>query len=178
MSDHVPCEVGLKDGTRVLVRRLAQSDGAALYAFFQRQPVELRRLAWDDVDNRDLVEAWARDVNYESTLPLIAVDGTKIIADATLRYRERGPLRLVGRVRWFIDTEYRGRGLGTSLANRLITVARENGLRFLSCMLSTRLESRDIEILTERGFAATHFPGYGTDPDGAPEDMTYLVCKL
>jgi GNAT superfamily N-acetyltransferase len=178
MSDHFPCEVGLKDGTRVLVRRLTESDGPALWAFFQRQPLELRRLAWDDVSDRDLVESWARNVDYESTLPMVAVHGSKIIADATLRYRPRGPLRLSGRVRWFIDADYRGRGLGTILANLLIQVGRENGLRHLTCMLSKRLESRDIEILRERGFSSHEFPGYGTDPDGSPEDLTYLVCAL
>ncbi|HLU50383.1 MAG TPA: GNAT family N-acetyltransferase [Planctomycetota bacterium] len=178
MSDPFPVEVGLKDGTRVLIRRLTEHDGPALWAFFERQPMELRRLAWDDVTNRDLVESWAAEVNYETTLPLVAVDGTRIVADATLHYRDRGPLRLVGRVRWFVDSEYRGRGLGKSLAQQLINVARENGLRYLSCMLATRHEARDIEILEERGFVATHFPGYGADPDGAPEDMTYLVCKL
>ena len=178
MADHFPCELGLTDGSRVLLRRLSEHDGAALFEFFQRLPAGLRRLAWDDIDNRDVVEGWARGVDYEATLPLVALDGAKIIADATLHYRERGPLRLAGRIRWFIDPDYRGRGLAAAFAGRLITVARENGLRYLSCMLATDFEEPDVKALESRGFTATHFPGYGTDPDGAPADLTYLVCKL
>jgi GNAT superfamily N-acetyltransferase len=178
VPDHFPCELGLNDGSRILLRRLAEHDGAALYDFFQRLPLGLRRLAWDDLDDRALVEGWARTVDYESTLPLIALDGARIIADATLHYRDRGPLRLVGRVRWFIDPEYRGRGLAATLAGRLIAVARENGLRYLSCMLAPRFESADLRALESRGFVSTPFPGYGTDPDGEPEDLAYLVCKL
>ena len=94
MSDHFPCEVGLNDGTRVLLRPLAEHDGHALFNFFQRLPEGLRRLAWDDVDDRDTVESWAREVDYEATLPVIALDRARIIADATLHYRRRGPLRL------------------------------------------------------------------------------------
>ncbi|MEM7235063.1 MAG: GNAT family N-acetyltransferase [Planctomycetota bacterium] len=178
MPDHFPCEVGLNDGSRVLLRRLAETDGPALFDFFQRLPEGLRRLAWDDVDKPEVVENWARHVDYEATLPLIALDGTKIIADATLHYRKGGPLRLVGRVRWFIDPEYRGRGLAGRLAERLVTVGKENGLRHLSCMLATRFEARDVQALENHGFKATNFPGYGTDPDGSPEDLSYLICEL
>ena len=178
LLDHFPCELGLTDGSRVLLRRLSEHDGPALFEFFQRLPGGLRRLAWDDLDNRDVVESWARDVDFDSTLPLIAVDGATIIADATLHYRSRGPLRLVGRIRWFIDPEYRGRGLAASLAGRLIKVARENGLRYLSCMLATEFEAADIKALESRGFVATHFPEFGTDPDGGAADLTYLTCKL
>lgn len=178
MPDHFPCELGLTDGSRVLLRRLTPGDGATLFEFFQRLPEGLRRLAWDDLESREVVESWARDLDYESTLPLVAVDGSKIIADATLHYRARGPLRLVGRVRWLIDPEYRGRGLAPVLAERLITVGRENGLRFLCCMLAPRYEGRDIEALESRGFEATPFADYGTDPDGEPEDLTHLRCRL
>ena len=178
MPDHFPCELGLNDGSRVLLRRLSEPDGPALFDFFQRLPAGLRRLSWDDVDNRQVVESWAQNIDIESTLPLVAIDGSKIIADATLHYRDRGPLRLVGRVRWFIDPEYRGRGLAASLAGRLITVARENGLRFLSCMLATDFEASDVKALESRGFVAVHFPKYGTDPDGEPADLTYLTREL
>ena len=114
MATHFPSEIGLNNGTRVLLRRLTELDGNALYDFFQRLPLGLRRLAWDDLDDRDLVESWASKVDYESTLPIVALDGAKIIAEATLHYRKRGPLRLVGRVRWFIDPEYRDHGLAVS----------------------------------------------------------------
>jgi hypothetical protein len=178
MSTHFPSEIGLNNGTRVLLRRLEEHHGSALFDFFQRLPLGLRRLAWDDLDNRELVESWATKVDYESTLPIIALDAAKIIAEATLHYRKRGPLRLVGRIRWFIDPEYRDHGLAGMLAGRMIEIGRENGLHHLCCMLATRFEEKDINALEGRGFVATSFPEYGTDPDGAPEDLTYLTCKL
>ena len=55
MATHFPSEIGLNNGTRVLLRRLTELDGNALYDFFQRLPLGLRRLAWDDLDDRDLV---------------------------------------------------------------------------------------------------------------------------
>lgn len=178
MPDQFPCEIGLKDGTRVFLRRLTEHDGPALFDFFQRLPVGLRRLAWDNVESREVVEGWAREINYDILLPIVGLDGSKIIADATLHYRKRGPLRLVGRIRWFIDPEYRGQGMAANLAGRMISVGRDNGLRHLSCLLAPRYEAYDVEALESRGFVSTPFPDYGTDPDGLPEDLTYMVCKL
>jgi GNAT superfamily N-acetyltransferase len=110
--------------------------------------------------------------------PLLAVDGGRIVADATLHRREHGPLRLVGRVKWLIDPEFRGAGLGTLLVNHFIASARANGLRHLSCMLISDLEADAFRTLTELGFAADQAPGYGTDPDGNQHDMTKLVFRL
>ena len=108
----------------------------------------------------------------------MAANGNRIVADATLHQRERGPLRLVGRVKWLIDPDYRGQGLGTTLVNNFISVAREHGLRHLTCMPIAELEEDAIETLAELGFERIPIPGYGTDPDGAQYDMVKLVLKL
>src|ERR1043165_3403645 len=79
---------------------------------------------------------------------------------------DRGPLRLVGRIKWMIDPEYRGVGLGTMLVNQFIDIGRENGLRHMSCMLISDLEADAVKTLQELGFESYVVRGYGTDPDG------------
>src|SRR6202049_2407131 len=93
MRDRFPQEAVLRDGTRLLIRPFNSSDTAALYAFFQRLPEEVRRFAWDRIDSRPLVEQWGRELDYDRVLPLIATDGQRIVADATLHRREGSPLR-------------------------------------------------------------------------------------
>ncbi len=139
MHDRFPCEAVLKDGKRLLLRRLERHDEAALNAFFQRLPTQIRRLAWQDL-NSSVIHEWIQNIDYEKALPVIALDGTRVVGDATLHYREGGPLRLVGRIRWMIDPEYNGVGLGTTFGHHFIHIAKQNGLRHLSCMLATRLE--------------------------------------
>ena len=111
-------------------------------------------------------------------MPLLALDGKRIVADATLHRRAHGPLRLAGRVKWTIDPEFRGVGLGSLLINHFIDTARGLGLKHLNCMLITDLEADAIRVLAELGFRSYEVPGYGTDPDGNQHDMTLMVFKL
>lgn len=178
MPHRYPQEAVLRDGRRVLIRPFVERDVDALYEFFQRLPASTQRFAWDRIDQRSTVEAWGQNVDYAKVFPLLAFDGSRIVADATLHRREHGPLRLVGRVKWLLDAEFRGAGLGTLLINHFISTARDQGLRHLTCLLISDLEADAVRTLTELGFAATTIPGYGTDPDGAQHDMTKLVLKL
>ncbi|HQN40256.1 MAG TPA: GNAT family N-acetyltransferase [Thermoanaerobaculia bacterium] len=178
MSNRFPQEAVLRDGRRLVLRPFQQGDTQALYAFFLRLPAERRRFAWDRIDDRELIEQWGRELDYAKVFPLLALDGGKVVADATLHRRAHGPLRLVGRVKWLIDPDYRGAGLGTMLINHFIDTARVNGLKFLNCMLISDLETDAVRVLRELGFREQRLPGYGTDPDGAPHDMSHLVLAL
>ena len=178
MPHRYPQQAALRDGRRVLLRPFQQKDVDALYDFFHRMPVEYRRFAWDNLDSRPLIESWGRNIDYGKVFPLVTLDGSRIVADATLHVREGGPLRLVGRVKWMLDPEFRGAGLGTILVNHLVRIARERGLRHVGCMLISDLEADAVKTLEGLGFDSFVQPGYGTDPDGSQHDMTKLILKL
>ncbi len=178
MPDRFPQEVVLRDGRRVLIRTFNENDADQLFEFFQQLPIEVRRTAWDNIEDRSLIERWGQNIDYSKVFPLIAANGHSVVADATLHRHERGPLRLVGRIKWLIDPAYRGQGLGTTMVNNLISIAREHGLRHLSCMPIAKLEQDAIRTLTDLGFEQFSVPGYGTDPDGNQYDMVKLVLKL
>ena len=178
MPHRYPQEAALRDGRRVLIRPFTENDVDGLHQFFKSLPAETRRFAWAPIDKRVTVERWAENLDYARALPLLALDGKKIVADATLHRREGGPLRLVGRVKWLLDPEYRGVGLGTSLVSLFIDIARENGLSHLTCMLISDVEADAVKTLTDLGFEKYVIRGYGTDPEGGSHDMTKLVLKL
>jgi RimJ/RimL family protein N-acetyltransferase len=178
MPHRYPQEAALRDGRRVLIRPFAENDVDALHGFFRSLPLESRRFAWAPIDKRQTVEKWAENLDYAKALPLLAFDGTKIVADATLHRRDGGPLRLVGRIKWLLDPDYRGVGLGTSLVSLFIDIARENGLRHLTAMLISDVEADAVKTLADLGFEKFVMPKYGTDPEGAQHDMTKLILKL
>ncbi len=178
MPDRFPQEVVLRDGRRVLVRPFAEHDTGQLYEFFQRLPTEMRRFAWDNIDDPVLIENWGQNIDYSKVLPLLAINGHHIVADASLHCRDRGPLRLVGRIKWLIDPGYRAQGLGITLVNNFISIARDYGLRYLSCMPIADLEDDAVETLVNLGFQKFAIPGYGADPDGNAYDMVKLVLRL
>ena len=178
MPSRFPKEAVLRDGRRVLIRPFTARDPRALFEFFRRLPAEVRQFAWDNIDDPGLVESWGRQIDYAKTLPLLAVNGQRIVADATLHRRDRGPLRRVGRVNWLLDPEYRGQGLGTTLVNDFIAIARDQGLRNLTCMLISDVEEDAVATLRDMGFDEYPIPSYGTDPDSNQHDMVKLVLKL
>jgi GNAT superfamily N-acetyltransferase len=178
MPHRYPQEAALRDGRRVLIRPFTKQDVDPLYDFFLRRPEESRRFAWARIDDRSVVESWADNLDYAKALPLIALSGNRVVADATLHRRRGGPLRLVGRIKWLIDPEFRNDGLGTLLVNQFIGIARENGLRHLTCMLISDVEADAIRVLKHLGFDEYVVPKYGTDPEGNQHDMTKLVLKL
>lgn len=179
MTHRYPQEAALRDGRRVLIRPFTSNDVDALYDFFQRLPEDTRRFAWDRISDRGLIESWGQNLDYGKTFPLLALDGSKIVADATLHRRDGGPLRHVGRIKWLLDPTYRGQGLGTLLINHFIDTAKGNGLRHLTCMLIADTESDAVDTLQTLGFNAAYtIPRYGTDPDGGQHDMVKMVLEL
>jgi RimJ/RimL family protein N-acetyltransferase len=178
MPHRFPQEAVLRDGRRALLRPFTKKDVGALHAFFQRLPEESRRFAWDRVEERATIERWGRELDYENVFPLLALDGGKVVADATLHRRDRGPLRLVGRIKWMIDPNWRGAGLGSLMVNYFIDAARSIGLKHLNCMLISDLEADAIRVLSELGFRQHPIAGYGNDPDGNAHDMTLMVLPL
>ncbi len=173
-----PKQTVLRDGRRVLVRPFRAEDAEGLHKFFLRLPADWRRFAWDPIENRALVESWADNIDYDKTWPLLAFDGSRIVADASLHRREFGPLRLVGRIKWLIDPEFRGVGLGMTLVNLLMDAAQARGLRHLTCMLISDLERDAIDVLTPLGFTEYRIAGYGADPNGNSHDMSKLVFSF
>lgn len=173
-----PQEAGLRDARRVIIRPFTKADTDALFAFFQSLPEQVKRYAWDRIDRREVVENWAYDLDYDKSVPLLAWDGTEVVADATLHYRKVGPLRRVGNLKWLLHPEWRGVGLGTVLINMFIEMARANGLNHLTCMLIAELEEDAIETLRSVGFSQYVIPNYGTDPDGNAKDMVKMILPL
>lgn len=179
MTKHrYPEHAVLRDGRSVVIRPFHQDDIDELHAFFLRLPAELRRFAWDRIEQRSLVEGWGKSIDYNKVLPLLAFDGSRIVADASLHRRDYGPLRLVGRIKWLLEPAFRGVGLGAMMVNILMDTARARGLRHVTCMLISDLEQDAVDVLTPLGFKEYRIPGYGADPDGTSHDMSKLVYSF
>ena len=149
-----PKKVKLQTGTSVTVRPMVKEDAEKLHAFFSRVPREDRLFLREDVSRRDVIDAWARELDYEKILPLLAVAGDNIVGDATLHRRKFGWTSHVGKVRLVIDKDYRGKGLGTALLQELIDVAKKAGLELLVA-----------EVMGVQAAALATFKGLGFEKD-------------
>ena len=95
MPSRFPKEVVLRDGRRVLIRLFTAHDTQALFEFFGRLPADVRRFAWDNIDDPGLVQSWGRQIDYARTLNVPLRRDEDARRDGTIgggRYIYRGSL--------------------------------------------------------------------------------------
>jgi L-amino acid N-acyltransferase YncA len=178
VKEKFPRTVTLKDGTPATLRPMVKEDAGKLFEFFKHVPPEDRTFFKEDVSRRDVIDAWARTVDYEKILPLLAeVDG-RIVGDATLHRRSFGWMSHVGRLRVATSEDYRHRGLGTRLVQALIEVAREADLEKVDVGLMAD-QALAIRAFEKLGFVKTaRFPEHVKDMMGRRHDFVVLVYDL
>jgi GNAT superfamily N-acetyltransferase len=133
-----------------LLRPMNASDEGALIAFFRRIPVEERQLFREDVTKAPVIQGWIRNLDYGRLLPILAFQGSRIVADATLHRDQGGWARHLGKIRVTLDPEFRRRGLARLLIREFIDLAKPLGLAVLSA-----------EILDVQDHAALLFEDLG-----------------
>jgi len=169
--------VTLADGTRVLFRPLVKEDKAALVALFEPIGPDDYKLMRNDVRNRELVGAWAENIDYKHILPLVAVVSDRLVGDATLHFRS-GPGRHIADVRIFLSKEFRRRGLGTAMLRALIDVARKCGIQQLVAEVVAD-QVKVISAFKALGFEQrATYPDYFMMPDGETHDVVILILPL
>jgi GNAT superfamily N-acetyltransferase len=98
-----------------------------------------------------VIRDWCQHIDYGKILPLLAVDGDKIVADASLHQTLGGWKRHIGRLSVVTHPKYRGKGIAGILVSELIDIARNIGLEKLEAeFLGEQKAAR--RVFQERGF--------------------------
>lgn len=118
-----PKEVTLKSGEKVILRPMVREDEQKLLEFFSNLPEKERLFLKHDVTDPKVVASWARNLNYEHVIPIVAEIGDRIIGDATLHRRTTEQPPNIGEIRIVTDRDFRRRGLGTLLAKEIYYLA-------------------------------------------------------
>ena len=107
-----PKTILLRDETRVELRPLEEADKLRLLQFFERIPEAERFYLKENVTAPEVIKTWTANIDFERVIPIVALAGDRIIADATL-HRSRAPARRhIGEFRVVVDPAYREVGLG------------------------------------------------------------------
>jgi len=171
-------EAKLKDGTKVLLRSMVSKDQDALYEFFKAVPKEDVKYLRDDVSSRLLIEKWAKNLNYEKTLPILALKDDAIIGDATINRRRSGWKHHLGTVRVFVHKDYRNVGLGHTLIDELADIAYKLEIEKLIVEIPD-LETGAINAFTKAGFnRVAVIPNMVKDRENMPVDVVVMMKDL
>ncbi len=139
MLEEYPKKVSLPDGATLTLRPMTRDDQYALYSFFISLPEEDRRFLRNDVADRKIIEKWARNLNYDKVLPILAEYDGNIVANATLHYQTFGWGRHVAEVRITITPEFQGRKLGSVMLHEISRLATQNKVKkILARVVTTR----------------------------------------
>lgn len=160
----------------LLLRPMQVADETELAGFFSRIPVDERQLFKEDVTRAAVIQGWIRNLDYSNILPLLVVDGGRVVSDATLHRDRRGWSRHVAEIRIALDPDYRGRGLARTLVQEFVDLAPEIGVAILNaCVLHPQRDARD--LFEAAGFLhMATFPHHAIDLAGRLHDV--LVYSL
>jgi L-amino acid N-acyltransferase YncA len=174
-----PKEITLRDGSRVTVRPLEAGDEDDLLRFFLDLPEDERYFLKDDVTSPEVVRRWTHELNYDRALPLIAINGGHIVAEAVL-VRRRGNARShIGEVRVTVAPEFRSRGLGTDLIRHLCDIADDAGLERVMFEIVADREAEALKAAEWMGFLRVGtIEGGARDPKDHAHDIILLTMPL
>jgi HSP20 family protein len=174
-----PKGITLPDGTNLTLRPMTRDDQYALYKFFISLGAEDRRFLRNDVTDRKVIEKWARNLNYDQVLPILAEYEGRIVANATLHYQTLGWGGHVAEVRVTIAPEFQGRRLGAALLEEITRLAAQNKVKKLLARVAIPREGV-IRTFERAGFRQLMvLKNYVKDPKSQQyADIVLLVKEL
>lgn len=173
-----PATVSLRDGTQGKIRPMRFDDAARLQKFFKAVPEPERLFIKHRVTDLRLLKSWCRNLDFERNLPLLMLDGPRVIGEATLHQRSGGWKRHIGLVTVLTHPDYRGRDVAKILVGELIEVARHLGLKELEAEFNGERKVA-LKAMEDFGFVQLfRLPNYVQDMQGQFHDYVMLNLSL
>lgn len=169
-----PERITLANGIEVELRPMEPTDAAALHEFFTGLSDVTRRHLRDDVTDPEVTQQWARELDYDRTLPVLAFEDEKVIGAGTLHFRTRNWQRHIGEVRLTVAEDYRDQGLGTTLLRGLLRIAVARGLE--KCIAQVMENDMPALVVFQRlGFQIEGvLKDFAIDADGKHQNVIVL----
>ncbi len=178
IEQRYPRQERLSDGTEVTLRPLRSTDEQRLLEFFQSIPLSQRMFIKDKVTDPYVISGWCHRIDFSAVFPLLAIVGDQIVADATLHQDRTGWQAHIGRIRFLVHPDFRGRGLATALIGELHTVAQQVALDKLEALAMAE-QTDVIAFMQKNGYhEVARIKDYVRDIDLQPHDLVILVHDL
>jgi len=156
---------------QIVLRPMNVSDESGLLPFFKRIPIEERQYFREDVTQSPVIRGWIRNLDYTRVLPILALRGERIVADATLHRDTGGWSRHLGKIRLTLDPEFRRRGLARLLIQEFVELSESLGLAVLEAEILD-VQKETALLFESMGFqCVATLPQHAIDLFGRVHDM-------
>ena len=170
--------IKLKDNTTVVVRPLSKEDGPALLKFFTEVPEDDRLFLKEDVTQKEVIDRWINELDFDRVLPIVAEKDSAILGDATLHFnRYRWQLHMA-EIRCVVAKEHQQKGLGTTLMRELVSFAQQKNVSKI------RANLMDTQTSAQRAFKRLGFKkeaelkDFLIDKKGKPHNLILMVNNV
>jgi len=169
-----PKAAKLKGDFKATIRPLQVSDEKQFHQFFCEVPETERLLFKHRVTDPEVIHDWCQRIDYGKILPLLALTGNRVVADASLHQTLGGWKRHIGRISVVVHPEFRGKGLAKVLVNDLLHIAGEVGLEKLEAEFMGEQEAAR-HVFAEVGFEQLlRLEDYLKDMQALPHDYVLM----
>ncbi len=158
----------------VVMRLLQPTDVRPFHEFFSAIPETERMFLKHRVTDIKVIREWCKNIDYGRNLPLLAVVGNRIVADATLHQDLGGWRRHIGRLSVVVHPEFRGHRLAQLLTTELMHVAGDLALEQLEAeFMGDQQPAR--KLFARLGFdELIVLPGYVKDMQAVAHDYVLM----
>jgi len=176
--ERYPREITLRDGARLTLRPMVREDVDRLWDFLRRIPPEDKMYFREDVTRKEVVERWAEHLEYDSVLPVLALEEGRVVGDATLHRNRNGWKQRVGTVRIQIAPDFRHRGLGTAMLREIRHLGEKAALHYLLAEVIEEQQAA-IRAFEKMGFErAVLLRNFVNDQEGRFHNLVVLLYSM
>jgi acetyltransferase len=173
-----PKKITLKDGSPVNLRPLRKADEKAFLEFFQAVPQTERMFIKHRVTEAPVIREWCQNIDLGRNLPLLAIVGNEVVADATLHQQLGGWKRHIGRVSVLVHPKHRGRGLAKAMVHEIVEIARNTGLEKVEAEFIGEQEAA-VHLFAMLGFSQhLRLENYVKDMQAVSHDYIFMGLDL
>ena len=146
--------VTLDDGTAVFFRPELSTDTEMLWEMFSTLSEKSLRFLVVPF-TRERIERWTSNINYEKTLPILALVEQKnkmqIVATASLGFFEPSAFKHKAAFGITVHDDFQNKGIGTALTEHMLEIAKKKRLRKVFLKVLTK-NKRAIRVYRKCGF--------------------------
>lgn len=168
----------LKDGTKVLIRKLHISDLDRLMKFYSNLPPEDRKYLRIDVTNKEVVKQRIKLIKTGNVFRLVALFEDEIIADGALELSGEEWRMHQGELRVIVARPFQHKGLGMIVVRELYFLAIEKNVeQVVVKMMNPQIAAQ--RIFRKLGFQEEiHIPDYVRDQAGEKQNLIIMTCNI
>ena len=173
-----PRDIKLKDDSKVTLRPLRKTDEKDFHELFLAIPEPERMFIKHRVTDIAVIHDWCQNIDLGRNLPLMGLQGGKILGAATLHQQLGGWKRHIGRVSVLVLPQYRGRGLARAMITEIAHISRNVGLERIEAEFIGE-QAAAIKMFAMLGFSnLARFEDYVKDMQAVTHDYVLMGLNL